>query len=86
MRSKCGRFSTPISLRALRAGKTRSLNSWGLGSSLKKTALPTELKSRVLDLGQGMRFERTLEKSEGVRRVERSELDGGGWEDILRVV
>jgi len=49
-------------------------------------ALPTALKSRVLDLGQGMRFSRTLEKSEGVRRVERSELDGVDWEDILRFV
>jgi hypothetical protein len=73
------KFSTPISLKALRAGKTISLNSCGLGSSAKKMAL----KSRVLDLAQGMRFSRTLEKSEGVRSVERSELGGVGWEDIL---
>lgn len=84
MRFKCGRFSTPISLRVLRAGKTRSLNSEGLGSSAKKMALPTMLKSRVLDLGQGMRFSRTLEKSEGVRRVDR--LDGVGGEDIVSFV
>jgi hypothetical protein len=54
-----------------------------LGSSAKKMAVPTALKSRVLYLGQGMRFSRTLEKSEGVRSVERSELGGVGWEDIL---
>jgi hypothetical protein len=79
-----GRVETPREERALRAGKTRSLNSCGLGSSAKKMALPTVLKSRVLDLGQGMRFSRTLEKSEGVRRAER--LDGGGGEGIIRFV
>jgi len=69
----------------LRMGKMRLFNGWGLGSEAKKMAWLAEVGSRGLDLGQGMRFERTWERREGVRRVERLEFDGGGWEDILRL-
>ena len=50
---------------------------------MKKTAWLTEVESRVLDLGQGIRFSRSFERSERVRKADRLQFGGGGWEDIV---